>query len=59
MSAGDEQRAPTVRYQPDENPPAVVAFGCGLQLVVLGITSIILIPTIVIRAGGGTDDYLS
>ena len=59
MSDGDEQRAPTVRYEPHENPPAAVALGCGLQLVVLGITSIILIPTIVIRAGGGTDDYLS
>ncbi len=59
MSNGHERRAPTVRYEPDETPPAGVTLGCGLQLVVLGITSIILIPTIVIRAAGGTDAYLS
>jgi len=59
MSDGHQQRAANVRYQPDENPPALVSLGCGLQLVVLGITSIIFIPTIVIRAGSGTDAYLS
>ena len=59
MSDGHQQPAASVRYQPDENPPAVLSLGCGLQLVVLGITSIIFIPTIVIRAGGGTDAYLS
>ena len=59
MSNGHERRAPAVRYEPDETPPAGVTLGCGLQLVVLGITSIILIPTIVIRAAGGTDAYLS
>ena len=35
-----------------------MVLGCGLQLVVLGISSIILIPTIVIRVAGGTDSYL-
>ncbi len=59
MRDGHKQRAPNVRYEPNENPPAGLSFGCGLQLVVLGITSIIFIPTIVIRAGGGTDAYLS
>ena len=58
MSNGHERRASTVRYEPDENPPAAVVLGCGLQLVVLGISSIILIPTIVIRVAGGTDAYL-
>ncbi|MCY4508952.1 MAG: hypothetical protein OXG35_18650, partial [Acidobacteria bacterium] len=53
------QRGPAVRYEPDENPPAALALGCGLQLVVLGLASIVLIPTIVIRAAGGTDAYLS
>ena len=33
MSAGASNRGTTVRYQPDENPPAAPAFGCGLQLV--------------------------
>ncbi len=58
MSNGREQRAPSVRYEPDANPPAAVVLGCGLQLVVLGISSIILIPTIVIRVAGGTEAYL-
>ena len=48
-----------MRYQADEKPPAFLALGCGLQHVVLGLASIVLIPTIVIRAAGGTDAYLS
>ena len=59
MSNRHEQRAPNVQYEPDESPPALVSLGSGLQLVVLGITSIIFIPTIIIRASGGTDAYLS
>ena len=52
-------RGTGVRYQPDESPPAALALGCGLQLVVLGVASIVLIPTIVIRAAGASDAYLS
>ena len=52
-------RGTSIRYQPDESPPAALAFGCGLQLVVLGVASIVLIPTIVIRAAGGSEAYLS
>ena len=48
-----------MRYQADEKPPAPLALGCGVQHVVLGLASIVLIPTIVIRAAGGTDAYLS
>ena len=59
MSPGGPQRRSSVRYEPDENPPAPLAVGCGLQLVVLGLASIVLIPTIVIRAAGGTEAYLS
>ena len=58
MSAGAEG-GPAVRYEPGENPPAALALVCGLQLVVLGLASIVLIPTIAIRAAGGTDAYLS
>ena len=57
MSSGGPQSG--LRYQADERPPAALAFGCGVQLVVLGLASIVLIPTIVIRAGGGTEAYLS
>ena len=58
MSSGSSRTA-SVRYQPDESPPAALAFGCGLQLVMLGGASIVLIPTIVIRAAGGSEAYLS
>ena len=59
MSEASSRRGPTVRYQPDEHPPAALALGCGLQLVILGVASIVLIPTIVIRAAGGSEAYLS
>ena len=59
MSSRDEQSASGVQYEPGEHPPALVSLGSGLQLVVLGITSIIFIPTIIIRASGGTEAYLS
>ena len=59
MSNSSSSRAASVRYQPDENPPAALAFGCGLQLAALGGASIVLIPTIVIRAAGGSEAYLS
>ncbi len=52
-------RGTGIRYQPDESPPAALALGCGLQLVVLGVASIVLIPTIVIRAAGASEAYLS
>ncbi len=58
MGSGSS-RTTSVRYQPDESPPAALAFGCGLQLVILGGASIVLIPTIVIRAAGGSEAYLS
>ena len=58
MSSGSS-RTTGVRYQPDESPPAALAFGCGLQLVILGGASIVLIPTIVIRAAGASEAYLS
>ena len=59
VNTGEAERGQAVRYEPDENPPATLTLGCGLQLVVLGLASIVLIPTIVIRAAGGTDAYLS
>ena len=59
MAAGDAQRGPGVRYEPDERPPAAVALACGLQLLLLGLAGMVLIPTMVIQAVGGTDAYLS
>ena len=59
MSPRNQRRNSGIRYEADETPPAGLALGSGLQLVVLGIASIVLIPTIVIRTAGGTDAYLS
>ena len=48
-----------LRYQPDERPPAALAFGLGLQIAVLILAAIILVPTIVMRAAGASEAYLS
>ncbi len=48
-----------VRYAADEKPPTPLAFGLGLQLAMLTIAGIVLTPSIVIRAAGGSDTYLS
>ena len=48
-----------LRYQPDERPPDGFVLGCGAQLVVLGITGLVAFPTIVVRAAGETEAYLS
>ena len=59
MSNGSRGPERNVRYQPDERPPAGVVLGSGVQLVVLGIIGLVAIPTIVIRAAGETEAYLS
>ena len=57
MSRKDRDR--DLRYQPDERPPGGFVLGCGAQLVVLGITGLVAFPTIVVRAAGETEAYLS
>ena len=59
MDQDNSNRATDVRYQADENPPLPITIGLGLQLAVLCIAGIVLTPAIVIRAGGGTETYLS
>ena len=49
----------TIRYQPDESPPHLLSVGLGLQYVVLSIAGIVLTPAIVIRAAGGSEDFLT
>ena len=48
-----------VRYQPDERPPAALAFGLGSQQAILCIAGVVLTPVIVIRAAGGSESYLT
>ena len=59
MDKDNANHATGVRYQADENPPLPITIGLGLQLAVLCIAGIVLIPAISIRAGGGTEAYLS
>ena len=48
-----------IQYAVDEKPPPLLAFGLGLQLALLTIAGIVLTPTIIIRAAGEGDPYLS
>ena len=59
MATNDSNRHENIRYQPDEDPPAALAFGLGLQLAILCVAGIVLTPAIVIRAAGGSEAFLS
>ena len=59
MTANEAGLRKGIRYQPDETPPVPLAFGLGLQLVVLCVAGIVLTPAIVIRAAGGSEAFLS
>ncbi|MCY4665402.1 MAG: hypothetical protein OXC00_12105 [Acidimicrobiaceae bacterium] len=48
-----------VRYEPDERPPNLLSLGLGLQYATLAAPGIVLTPTMLIRAAGGSDAYLS
>ena len=48
-----------IRYEPNENPSLPLAFGLGLQLVILNVAGIVLTPAIVIRAAGTGEAYMS
>ena len=50
---------PGLRYQADDNIPLPLALGLGLQLTALIIAIPILIPTVVLRAGGASEAYLT
>lgn len=55
MSSSDR----VLRFEPDETPPHFLAGGLGLQYILLTVTGIVLVPAIVVRAGGGSEGYLS
>ena len=59
MNAGESGSRGGIRYQPDERPPAALALGLGFQIAVLTLAAIILVPTIVMRAAGASEGYLS
>ena len=59
MSASGTAGREGLRYQPDDRVTPGLAFALGLQITVLTIAGIILITTIVMRAGGASENYLS
>ncbi len=48
-----------IRYEPDDKPPVSISLGLGLQLTVVGISSTVLISTVVFRASGANETYLA
>ena len=51
--------SPTVRYEPHERPPGLLAFGLGFQQAALCIAGVVLTPVIVIRIAGQGEPYLT
>ena len=58
MRAENVDRA-GVRYEPNDKPPRALTFGLGAQFTILSIAGVVLTPAIVVRAGGGSDTYLT
>ncbi len=54
MRSADASEREGIRDRPDEWPPALSP-GLGVQFAVLSVTASILIPTVVIRAGGESE----
>lgn len=59
MNASHSGGRAGVRYQPDEKPPVSLTIGLGLQLAGLNIATVMLVPTVIMRAAGETDAYTS
>ena len=59
MTASNTDSRTGIRFQPDEAPPAALSIGLGLQLAILTVAVPILFPTLVMRAAGATEVYLS
>ena len=48
-----------VRYEPDEQPPAAVTVGAGVQAAMVIVAPVVLAVVIVLRIADQSDDYLS
>ena len=59
MSAAESPARENIRYEPNDQLPAPLALGLAMQFAVLCLAGIVLTPAIVIRAGGGSEAYLS
>ena len=59
MAVSNSERRSSIRFQADEKPPMALSIGLGLQFAVLIAAGIVLTPAIVVRAGGGSEDFLN
>ncbi len=59
MTAAARNPASAVRYEADGRPPTVLAATMGLQYATLCVAGIVLTPAIIVRAAGGSDEYLA
>ncbi len=50
---------PSLLYEPDECPPYTLAFGLSFQRAIIMCPSLVLIPTIIMRAANQDETYLS
>ena len=48
----------TVRYEPDENPPILVAVGTGIQAALVNLGGIVIGAVIVFRIAGQPESYI-
>ena len=59
MTTNEADLQHSIRYEADDKPPPLFAFGLGVQLAILVIGGIVLTPAIVVRAAGGSEDFLT
>lgn len=59
MAVSDSERRSSIRYQADEKPPMTLAIGLGLQFAILIAAGVVLTPAVVVRAGGGSEEFLN
>ena len=59
MTAAAESAGTGVRYEANEKPPALLAATMGLQYATLCVAGIVITPAIIVRAAGGSDEYLA
>ena len=59
MPTDNAQASSAVLYEPDERLPPRLHVGLGIQNAFITIPSIVLIPAVVVRAGGGTEAFLT
>lgn len=48
-----------IRYEPNETPPLPLTIGLAFQMALLSIGGIVLTPAVIVRAGGGGEEYLA